>query len=289
MLHEPNRIISHNFCWKKANLEMFYNLTFSLLHSTFSEFRILYNKILNDSSISSANKISSSSANSAVSDSSIIRNISAYLVDKYYAELIRCLNYAAECSVPIRSSAIRSAEKHWWSEELDDLKSRSVESHRMWIDAGRPHTGPIFDIFKKEKYSYKLAIRHAKCQATDTISKDLHDTLLNKDNAQFWKIWNSRFNNERESQPVMVDGSVDPVEIAESFAKHFCNVCQPNSALKNSSLRDEFESKILGYHGDELKKDDFFSVELVGQIICELEVGKATGYDNISTEHLLKS
>ena len=72
----------------------------------------------------------------------------------YYAELIRCLNYAAvaaECSVPIRSSAIRSAEKHWWSEELDDFKSRSVESHRMWIDAGRPHTGPIFDNLQEGK------------------------------------------------------------------------------------------------------------------------------------------
>ena len=69
----------------------------------------------------------------------------------------------------------------------------------------------------------------------------------------------------------MVDGSVDPVEIAELFAKNICNVCQPNSAQKSSSLRDKFESKILGYHGDELKKDDFFSVELISQIICELK------------------
>ena len=52
-------------------------------------------------------------------------------------------------------------------------------------------------------------------------------------------------------------------------------------------MRDKFESKILGYHGDELKKDDFFSVELISQIICELKVGKAAGYDKISTEHLL--
>ena len=36
-----------------------------------------------------------------------------------------------------------------------------------------------------------------------------------------------------------------------------------------------------------MKKDDFFSVELISQIICELKVGKAAGYDKISTEHLL--
>ena len=52
-------------------------------------------------------------------------------------------------------------------------------------------------------------------------------------------------------------------------------------------MREKFDSKILGYHGDELKKDDFFSVELISQIICELKVGKAAGYDKISTEHLL--
>ena len=77
--------------------------------------------------------------------------------------------------------------------------------------------------------NWPLDNRHAKSQANDTISNDLHDALLDKDNVQFWKIWNSRFNNGRESQPVMVDGSVDPVEL---FAKHFCNVCQPNSAQK---------------------------------------------------------
>ena len=32
---------------------------------------------------------------------------------------------------------------------------------------------------------------------------------------------------------------------------------------------------------------DFFSVELISRIICELKLNKAAGYDNITTEHLL--
>ena len=84
-----------------------------------------------------------------MSEHNIIRNIAVYLIDNYYPKLTQCLNYAAECTVPLRSSANLSAEKHWWSDELDDLKSRSIEFHRMWVDAGRPHVGPIFDIYKK--------------------------------------------------------------------------------------------------------------------------------------------
>ena len=116
-----------------------------------------------------------------MSEINIIRYIAVYSINKYYPKLIQCLNYAADCNVPLRSSANLSAEKHWWTEELDDLKGRSIESHRMWVDAGRPHVGPIFDIYKKEKYSYKLAIRQAKKEATDTISNDLHDALSSKD------------------------------------------------------------------------------------------------------------
>ena len=41
------------------------------------------------------------------------------------------------------------------------------------------------------------------------------------------------------------------------------------------------------YQGDQLQMKDFFSVELISRIICELKLNKAAGYDNITTEHLL--
>ena len=69
---------------------------------------------------------------------------------------VKVLSFAADCAVPRRSRSSRSAAKHWWSEDLDELKLRSINAHNIWKDAGRPRNRPFFDVYKKEKYSYKL-------------------------------------------------------------------------------------------------------------------------------------
>ena len=125
-----------------------------------------------------------------MSDYDIIRRIAIYLIDKFYPVLVSNLDLAAVRSIP-RSSSADSKAKHWWSDELNEAKDRSIESHRIWTETGKPRSGPIFELFKKDKYFYKFAIRQAKSDAANNISNDLHDALLFKDNNQFWKIWNS--------------------------------------------------------------------------------------------------
>ena len=34
--------------------------------------------------------------------------------------------------------------KFWWNSELNELKMKSMTSHILWIDAGKPKTGYIF-------------------------------------------------------------------------------------------------------------------------------------------------
>ena len=221
-----------------------------------------------------------------VSDYSLTYDIAVYSIDKFYDELIKALSLAADCAVPRRSRSSRSAAKHWWSEDLDELKLRSINAHNIWKDAGRPRNGPIFDVYKKEKYSYKIAIRNAKFEMDNSISNDLHDALLNKSNNQFWKIWKSRFGSEW-AENYIVSEMVDPVRISETFAEYFCNLCKPSSDEINSKLRDKFKHRFVNYVGDKMKQADFFTVELTSKLICELKTGKAPGFDNISTEHLL--
>ena len=221
-----------------------------------------------------------------VSDVSIIRDTAIFAIDKYYGILIEILSVAADSSVPRVSRETRSATNHWWSEELDDLKAMSLNAFLLWKDAGKPRSGPIFDVYRREKYSYKLAIRHARCKVDNSISNDLHDALLTKNNSQFWKIWKSRFGSERADNQ-MVDGLVDPVRISQLFADYFCGVCKPSSDEVNTRLREKFEYKFINYCGDKIALDEYFSVELISRLICDLKVEKSAGYDGIAAEHLL--
>ena len=119
-----------------------------------------------------------------------------------------------------------------------------------------------------------------------SISNDLHDALLTKNNSQFWKIWKSRFGSERADNQ-MVDGLVDPVRISQLFADYFCGVCKPSSEEVNTRLREKFEYKFINHCGDKIALDEYFSVELISKLICDLKVGKSAGYDGIAAEHLL--
>ena len=192
---------------------------------------------------------------------------------------------SANCTIPCVAN---NSMKHWWSDELDDLKNRSIDSHRIWVTANKPRSGAIFEIYKQDKYAYKLKIRKSREEKELDISNDLHDALCCRDNSSFWKILNSKFNSSKNNMGhKMVGGLVDPDEISDAFSNYFRDICKPNSSDKNMLLRCKFEHRFVNYVGDFLTSDTFFTVELISKMICELKMGKAPGCDGLVTEHLL--
>ena len=177
--------------------------------------------------------------------------------------------------------------KHWWSEEINELKQKSIDSHHMWIESGKPRYGAIFDIYKSDKYAYKLSVKKAKSDADFTITNELHEALCSKRNDQFWKIWKSKFNTNKNCKPKLINGLIDSNQISEGFSNYFGGICKPNSNVYNETKCDEFNSKLRNYAGDFLNINDLFTIELISKIICELKTGRAPGLDGLTTEHLL--
>ena len=71
-----------------------------------------------------------------------------------------------------------NALKHWWSEELSELKQRSIDTFHVWKDAGKPRSGTVFDLYMQNKYAYKLCINKMKNDSAQEITNDLHEALL---------------------------------------------------------------------------------------------------------------
>jgi hypothetical protein len=68
--------------------------------------------------------------------------------------LLKKLHKAKQHHIPkIPASAL----KHYWSAALDDLKQSCIQAHELWVSAGKPGTGDIFELKKNAKYKYKLA------------------------------------------------------------------------------------------------------------------------------------
>jgi len=79
------------------------------------------------------------------------------LVDDYYKKIVTALKAADALCIPRRKVGFY---KYWWDLELDELKDKSIESHKLWIAAGRPMSGDIYNRKRTCKAQYRRCLRH---------------------------------------------------------------------------------------------------------------------------------
>ena len=99
------------------------------------------------------------------------------------------------------------------------LKEKAVVSDRLWKDAGRPGSGPLFSRRNDDKRAYcRSAVRKQESDSVERYTNELNDALLLKRGNDFWKCWNSV---RGTCQCKQVDGFADHRQIANNFANRF--------------------------------------------------------------------
>jgi len=62
---------------------------------------------------------------SAVTCNGLCQHQCTHMIDEYYCDIVQCLITASNRSIPIKNSRY---EKHWWNDELDDLKQQVIDA-----------------------------------------------------------------------------------------------------------------------------------------------------------------
>ena len=145
-------------------------------------------------------------------------------VDAIYNDIVTALNTAASLYVPKHS---KNYYKFWWNEELKILKEDSVTYNKLWVAAGKPRSGHIFDKRQTSRLKYRQCIREAQSKETVSYTNDLHEALMRKNSTVFWKCWQSKF--EVRNNCTEVDGCVNRTIIAEKFVEHFSSAYSYNN------------------------------------------------------------
>jgi len=89
-----------------------------------------------------------------------------YIIDKLYCSIVDSLKYAEHKH--LRRIPVKSL-KPFWTDQLNDLKCKSIFWHNMWINASRPNQGFIHQIKTSAKCKHKLAVRKL-CMHTSTLT-----------------------------------------------------------------------------------------------------------------------
>ena len=63
---------------------------------------------------------------------------------------------------------------------MDELKEKSISSCKIWKDAGKPRSGSIFTIHRRDKALYNNNIRTRQGKERGYFTNDLHEALLKK-------------------------------------------------------------------------------------------------------------
>ena len=108
---------------------------------------------------------------------------------------------------------------------------------------------------------------------------------MNKQNAAFWKVWNSKFGNKRNPHSIINNFNNDQ-EIASNFADYFAKTCNVNSVVSNNKFVETFSLEFKNYEGDSNNTNNVFNIYVIDNIVRKLHVGKATGLDNLTAEDL---
>ena len=121
------------FRWDKADLSLYYSLTYDLLCNLRAPIELLSN------------------AGTDVHSTEVLS-----LIDNFYDNIVSCLSYASLQTVPRYS---KNFFKFWWDEELTLLKESSISTHRLWTNCGKPRSGEIFRKMFQAKHEYKNALK----------------------------------------------------------------------------------------------------------------------------------
>ena len=164
--------------------------------------------------------------------------------------------------------------------------SDSISKHRVWVDFGRPHVGPIACEMSKARAEYKLHIKYKRYAEHTQFTNGLHEALLGKGQPSFWRTWNVRFGRKNISSQVVI-GVTDHGNIAEVFRCSFESTSKPNSSDMHEKLPCGFYSAYKSYDGARYSTDEVVNVELVDRMIWSLKRARAAGLDGVTVEHLL--
>jgi hypothetical protein len=120
------------------------------------------------------------------------------------------------------------------------------------------------------------------------FNDELLNHFLNKRSPEFWKCWASKTRSNFVKE-VFINDSNDEVNVANAFADHFQSVYYDSSTNRGAKLEFEQMMANLAPACSASRISSLFTVELVDKCIRKLKLGKASGPDELSAEHLLNA
>ena len=131
-----------------------------------------------------------------------------------------------------------------WREAVAPCRKDSLFWHSVWLSAGRPNTGQLFEIMKRTRNRFHHALRKVR-KAADTIKiqKLLHAAMLG--GADLIKeLRKIKGGKHRPDLPETVAGANGEVEVCHKFKEVYCELYNSSDTSDEMiTIKEEVEAK----------------------------------------------
>ena len=129
-----------------------------------------------------------------------------------------CKNYAFELRYLLLQNVNNKkrsyTNKPGWAEYVDSLYDTSREVIHMWVNAGKPRQGPVYDLHVKSKTRFKYALRFIKNNENILRKEALAKELPELNPEAFWREIKT-INNCNTPLPSSIEGVSGGKEIVD--------------------------------------------------------------------------
>ena len=204
------------------------------------------------------------------------------LIDTYYDSVISALK--ATCQYILPTKIVHCNDGAYcvpgWNDYVKDKHEYAREMFVKWLNCGKPHYGPEYELMRRARANFKLALRYCK-RNIETMRADAYaSNLSDKEFDKFWKSVNKASNSKSTAFATTVGGHTGERDIAEMWHDHF-------QTLYNSL--DTTDDKKVFY--EELQRQQNNSqphlqltVDNIVAALSKQKRNKAAGPDGLSME-----
>ena len=207
-----------------------------------------------------------------------------FCIEKYFCDIVGAIEIADKY-LPRSKPGI---SKDYWTTELSELKAASFDAHKIWLETGKPSSGPLFNLKKSTHFRYKHAIKVAKNTFEQEQCDRIHDQLTEGTTYHFWKSWKS-VHGKGDNDTTRINGKFENGDIANEFANSFRRIYDEANTEQARVLSNKFHDLYNDYfslHKNDDLSSAYLSWDNMVDIMSKLEAGKASG-SKIKAEHIL--
>ena len=172
-----------------------------------------------------------------------------------------------------------------WSEFVEPFRQKSAFWHSLWVDCGRPRTGPVADSMRRARAAYHYAIRRTRHREDDIVRDRFAQALISNRHRDFWQEVR-KIRARKLMSNYAIDGHSSAEEIARLFGEKYRDLYSsvPYDRAEMNKISDNVEIQL---HNDGFTSDCVVTALDVKNALSRVKCDKGDVDDRLSSNHLI--